>query len=71
MDCPKCGREGRIDNYRPKKAKHFYKWGYLIVHEQIEGFWGKNHKIKKRRRCYMNTQAQRNEVLKNLGRYRS
>jgi hypothetical protein len=71
MNCPLCGQEGLIGNYRPKKAKQFHKWIYFIVHEQIEGYWGKNHKIKKRRRCYMKTEDQRNEVLKILGRYRS
>lgn len=71
MDCPKCGYEGRIANYRPKKAKQFHKWDYLIVHEQIKGFWGKDHKIKKQRRCYMTTEQQRDKVLKTLGRYRS
>jgi hypothetical protein len=70
MDCPECGHEGRIGSYRPKKAKQSHRWDYFIVHEQIEGFWGKNHKIKKRRRCYMKTEQQRNEILKRLGRRR-
>ena len=39
MNCPKCGDEGRIGNYRPKKAKQSHKWDYYIAHEQIEGFW--------------------------------
>jgi hypothetical protein len=71
MNCPLCGQEGLIGNYRPKKTKRFHKWKYVIVHEQIEGYWGKNHKIKKRRRCYMKTQDQTNQILKRLGRYRS
>jgi hypothetical protein len=71
MDCPLCGEKGLIGNYRPKKAKQFHKWKYYIVHEQIEGYWGKNHKIKKRRRCYMKTQDHTNKILKILGRYRS
>jgi hypothetical protein len=71
MNCPVCGQEGRIGNYRPSKDKQFSKWTYFIVHEPIEGYWGKNHKIKKRRRCYMKTQDQRNQILKRLGRYRS
>jgi hypothetical protein len=68
MDCPKCGQEGRIGNYRPKKAKQSHKWHYFIVHEQIEGFWGKNQKIKRRRRCYMRTERQRRQILTELGR---
>jgi hypothetical protein len=68
MDCPKCGHEGRIGNYRPKKAKQSHKWDYFIVHEQIGGFWGKDHKIKKRRRCYMKTEQQRRQILTKLGR---
>jgi|SRR5690242_15149468 hypothetical protein len=71
MNCPLCGQEGRIGNSRPKKDKQFHKWIYFIVHEQIEGYWGKKSKIKKRRRCYMKTEEQRTEVLKRLGRYRS
>jgi hypothetical protein len=65
-----CGDEGRIGNYRPKKAKQSHKWDYFIVHEQIEGFWGKNSKVKKRRRCYMKTEQQRSQILERLGRYR-
>lgn len=71
MDCPVCGQEGLIEPYRPKKAKQFHNWKYYILHEQIEGYWGKHHKIKKRRRCYMKTEQQRNQILKRLGRYRS
>ena len=66
--CPICGQEGLIENYR---GKQFDKWKYYIVHEQIEGYWGKSHKIKKRRRCYIKTQDQTNQILKILGRYRS
>lgn len=69
MDCPECGDKGRIDWYRRKKTKQFHKWDYLIVHEQIEGFWGKA-KIKRSRRCYIKTEAQRSQVLKQLGENR-
>ena len=71
IECPSCKQEGRIAYYRPTKAKQFHTWKYYIVHEPIEGYWGKNHKIKKHRRCYMKTQEQRTQVLKKLGRYRS
>jgi hypothetical protein len=68
-DCPVCGEKGRIASYRPKKDKQFHTWKYFVVHEQIGGYWGKSHKIKKQRRCYLTTQSQRNEILKSLGRY--
>src|SRR5919197_4234637 len=64
IDCPVCGEKGRIGWYRPKKDKQFHIWKYFVVHEQIEGYWGKNHNNKKRRRCYLKTDAQRNEVLR-------
>jgi hypothetical protein len=70
IECPVCREVGRIASYRPKKDKQFYKWKYYIAHEPIDGYWGKNHKIKKHRRCYMKTEEQRNQILKRLGRYR-
>jgi hypothetical protein len=69
--CPVCGDEGRIASYRPKRDKQFHTWKYFVVHEQIDGYWGKTHKNKKRRRCYITTESQRNEILKRLGRYTS
>jgi hypothetical protein len=69
MKCPVCGKMGRINSYRPDKDKRFYKWKYQIVHEQLEGYWGKKQKVKKYRRCYMKTDDQRDKVLKRLGRY--
>jgi len=71
MNCPLCGQEGRITPYRPRKDKQFHKWTYYIVHEPIGGYWGKNHKTKKCRRCYIKTEEQRDQILKRLGRYRS
>jgi hypothetical protein len=71
MDCPSCGQYGLVGQFRPKKDKQFSKWKYFIIHEPITGYWGKNHKIKKRRRCWMKTQDQRDQILKRLGRYRS
>jgi len=69
MDCPVCGKEGRITPYRPNKDKKFHTWKYHMVHEQIPGYWGKS-KIKRRRRCYVKTEAQRSQILMKLGRYR-
>jgi hypothetical protein len=71
MDCPACREKGRIGNYRPDKNKESHIWKYFIVHEQLEGYWGRNHKIKRYRRCYMKTEEQRNEILEWLRRYRS
>jgi len=68
MKCPVCGEKGRVGNYRRNKNKKFYKWSYLIVHEEIGGFWGKNKKVKRVRRCYMKTEDQTNQILKRLGR---
>lgn len=70
VDCPVCQQKGIIHGYRPHKDKQFHKWEYYITHEAIGGYWGKNHKVKKYRRCYMKTEEQRNQVLKTLGRYK-
>lgn len=67
MICPVCGEEGRITPYRPNKDKKFHRWKYHMVHEQIPGYWGKT-KIRRRRRCYLKTEAQRSQILKKLGR---
>jgi hypothetical protein len=66
--CPVCEEKGRISSYRPEKHKQYHAWKYFVVHEPIEGYWGKSHKNKKRRRCYITTQSQRNKILKSLGR---
>lgn len=62
--------EGRITPYRPNKDKRFHRWKYYMVHEEIPGYWGKT-KIKRHRRCYVKNEAQRSQILKKLGRYRS
>lgn len=69
ISCPVCGQEGLIEQYRPKKAKHVHKWNYLVVHGPLEGYWGRNHKIKKRRRCWIKRQDRRNEILKAIDRF--
>jgi hypothetical protein len=66
MNCPVCGKKGRICWYRLNKAKNAHRWKYYIFHEEIPGYWGKS-KIKKHRRCYVNKEAQRVQVLKQLG----
>jgi endogenous inhibitor of DNA gyrase (YacG/DUF329 family) len=71
IDCPACGKKGRISNYRPNKAKQFHTWKYFVAHEQIGGYWGKNQKVRRYRRCYMKTEEQRTKILKILGRDKS
>jgi|SRR5580765_656281 len=67
MHCPKCGRIGRISGYHPNPREPAIE--YLIVHEKVKGTWGKDKSTKKRRRCYITEQEQRNTILKKLGRY--
>ena len=66
MDCPVCGKKGRISWYRKNKDKKFHRWNYYIYHEEIPGYWGKS-RIKKHRRCYVNKEAQRRQVIRELG----
>jgi hypothetical protein len=65
VSCPVCRQNGRIGNYRPSKEKNFHAWRYYIVHEQIEGYWGKKNKVRKHRRCYLNNEH-KNEFIKKL-----
>jgi hypothetical protein len=51
IDCPRCGQEGRISYYKPTNAREFHTWKYYIVHERLDGYWGKSHKVRKERRC--------------------
>jgi len=67
MDCPICGKTGRIASYRPNKAKQYHHWKYYINHENLEGYWGKKQNIQKCRRCYMKTEEQKNLILEKLG----
>jgi hypothetical protein len=68
MECPVCKQNGRINPYRPNKDRNYHDWQYRIVHEPLDGYWGKNQKIKRHRACYMKTDDQRKEVLRKLGR---
>ena len=45
VSCPICRKNGRIGNFRPSKDKKFHAWRYYIVHEQIDGYWGKKIKL--------------------------
>lgn len=67
MECPVCGITGVISSYRPNKNKQYHHWKYYIIHEPIEGYWGKIKKVQRHRRCYMNTEEQKKMVLERLG----
>jgi hypothetical protein len=64
---PACGKSGRVRSYRPNKSQKNFKWSFLVAHEHLQGYWGKKTKIRKVRRCYLNTEDQKNAVKKELG----
>jgi len=69
--CPDCGERGRVNwayNLQASKVERPFSFKYLVVHEEIEGTWGKG-KTKKRRRCQSFTREQRISILKQIGRY--
>jgi hypothetical protein len=66
--CPKCGKKGRVNSFRPYKQKQEYV-RYYIRHKQIKGFWGRDKKMQRYERCYINDPVQRTILLKKLGRY--
>lgn len=66
--CPVCNRRGRVNAYHPNKQIHDHV-EYLVTHEKVEGMWGKDNKIAKRRRCYIKKPNDRVAILKKLGRY--
>jgi hypothetical protein len=68
MTCPKCGKQGRVNEYHPYKRRPEIV-AYYIAHEQIHGYWGKKSKIRRLKRCYITKLTHRNTVLKRLGRY--
>ena len=66
MKCPKCHKFGRVNHFfADKKTPH--EVSYYIIHEKIEGTWGKS-KLDRRRRCYIRDSEQREMVLRKLGR---
>jgi hypothetical protein len=66
--CPACSKEGRVTHYYPNRMKK-ENVVYYVAHEEIEGYWGKSQKSKRRRRCYIRDPKQRDILLKELGRY--
>ena len=70
--CPKCNQMGRVNHYHKRKGpieETSMNVEYYISHEPIQGTWGKKEKTTKFRRCQNFTQAQRDEILKQLNRY--
>jgi hypothetical protein len=53
INCPKCGKKGRLNQYHPDKTNHPDMINDLVIHEAINGTWGKRGTMKKRRRCYL------------------
>lgn len=54
IKCPRCGKKGRINSYHPDSTNNPQVVRYFVVHEKLEGTWGKS-KLSKRRRCYVPT----------------
>ena len=69
IKCPKCGKLGRINEYKPDIRKKPEIVTYFVVHEKLKGIWGKDKTVARLRRCYIRDPEQRDIVLKKLGRY--
>jgi hypothetical protein len=46
-----------------------FTFNYIMVHEPIQGLWGKTKETKRRRRCQSFTPDERVQILKQIGRY--
>ena len=69
IKCPRCGKMGRINEYKPDLHERPENVAYFVAHEKLQGKWGKNKAIAKLRRCYIRDPEQRDIVLMKLGRY--
>jgi hypothetical protein len=73
ITCPRCGDKGRVNWSYPshRAGKMRIRVEYQITHEPLEGdkTWGKQKSMKQRRRHQSFNQAERDEILKQLGRY--
>ena len=67
ITCPICGTIGIICSYRRDKIEKSHNYDYYIKHERLDGYWGKNGKTPKYRRCYIKTDEQKKLVLERLG----
>jgi hypothetical protein len=69
IKCPRCGKMGRINEYKPDLHKKPENVAYFVAHEKLKGKWGRDKTIAKLRRCYIRDPVQRDTVLMKLGRY--
>jgi hypothetical protein len=69
IKCPRCGKMGRINEYKPDLRERPENVAYFVAHEKLEGKWGKDKAISKLRRCYIRDPEQRDIILIKLGRY--
>jgi hypothetical protein len=53
IKCPKCGQEGRVNEYHQRLRVRPELTKFYVKHEYIGGTWGKS-KLKRFRRCYFN-----------------
>jgi hypothetical protein len=65
--CPKCNTSGRVNDFHNYK-NGFRQVNYVVVHEEIDGTWGKQKRVARRRRCYIIDPEQRKTLLRNIGR---
>lgn len=63
--CPHCGRPGIVNSWRPDDKK-LYKVSYYVRHGKIT--YGKGNS-RSQERCMIDDNAERDEILKKLGRY--
>ena len=71
VKCPKCGDRGRLNwayDIHAIKEERPFTFKYIVVHERVQGTWGKL-KVERRRRCQSFTPEQRIAILKQVGRY--
>lgn len=67
IKCPRCGKEGRVNEYHPRINTRPDVTRFYVKHENIEGFWGKKNKsrVKRCRRCYFS----RRQIAPILAKY--
>lgn len=53
IKCPKCGKEGRVNEYHPR-AERADVTRFYVKHEYVGGYWGTINRVRRFRRCYFN-----------------
>jgi hypothetical protein len=69
ITCPRCGKKGRIGWFRREGFKKPDRIAYYLIHEKMDGTWGKRGRMSKYRRCWIYNQEQREVITKKLGRF--